>query len=92
MGVTKAAGDAANLARVIKDESSLGTALSRFEHARIAFGQAVVAQGRRLGAYMQAQLGTAEERAMAARFRGGRSVITETASLRFLSEPTPKTS
>jgi len=92
MGVTKAAGDAANLARVIKDESSLGTALSRFEHARIAFGQAVVAQGRRLGAYMQAQLGTAEERAMATRFRGGRSVITETASLRFLSEPTPKTS
>jgi 2-polyprenyl-6-methoxyphenol hydroxylase-like FAD-dependent oxidoreductase len=60
MGVTKAAGDAVALARAIENDRDLGATLSRFEHSRMAFGQKVVAEARRLGAYMQAQLGTIE--------------------------------
>jgi 2-polyprenyl-6-methoxyphenol hydroxylase-like FAD-dependent oxidoreductase len=88
MGVTKAAGDAAALALAIDEESDLSSALSRFDLERSAIGKTVLTQARRLGAYMQAQIGTEEERTAAARYRNPVSVMRETASVRFLREGT----
>jgi 2-polyprenyl-6-methoxyphenol hydroxylase-like FAD-dependent oxidoreductase len=85
MGVTKAASDAAALARALVETGDREEALARYERERLEFGRAVLAQGRRLGAYMQAQIRTQEERTMAERHRSPASVIAETATVDFLS-------
>ena len=87
MGVTKAAGDAAALTKAVEEMGDLSAALSRFEYERLDVGRTEPAQARRLGAYMQAQIGSLEERAMAERYRSPSSVIAETASVDFLSMP-----
>ena len=87
MGVTKAAGDAAALTKAVDEMGDLSAALSRFEYERLDVGRTEPAQARRLGAYMQAQIGSLEERAMAERYRSPSSVIAETASVDFLSMP-----
>jgi 2-polyprenyl-6-methoxyphenol hydroxylase-like FAD-dependent oxidoreductase len=87
MGVTKAAGDAAALAKAVDGIGDLSAALSRFEYERLGLGRTVLAQARRLGAYMQAQIGSLEERSMAERYRSPSNVIAETASVDFLSMP-----
>ena len=87
MGVTKAAGDAAALTKAVDEMGELAAALSRFEYERLGVGRTVLAQARRLGAYMQAQIGSLEERAMAERYRSPSNVIAETASVDFLSMP-----
>lgn len=80
MGVTKAAGDAAALAAALAGHpGDLDAALAAFESARLPFGEAVVRRARHLGAYMQAQILTAEERRLAERHRSPRAVMTETA-------------
>lgn len=80
MGVTKAAGDAAALVDAIKrDPHDLGAALRRFEAARLPFGAAVIRRARELGAYMQAQILTEEERRLAERHRQPQAVMAETA-------------
>ncbi|MET4476692.1 FAD binding domain-containing protein [Bradyrhizobium sp. F1.13.3] len=80
MGVTKAAADAAALADALEAHpSDLPTALSKFESTRLPFGRAVVRRARHLGAYMQAQIATAEERAMAELHRSPEAVMAETA-------------
>ncbi len=80
MGVTKAAGDAAALIDALRAHpADLPTALSKFESIRLPFGGAVVRRARHLGAYMQAQIATAEERAMAERHRSPEAVMAETA-------------
>ena len=80
MGITKAAGDAAalaeNLAAGIDD---IDAALDRFAARRLAFGRAVVTRARALGAYMQAQMLTQDERDDAARYRTPAAVMAETA-------------
>jgi hypothetical protein len=43
-------------------------------------GAAVIARARHLGAYMQAQIKTADERAMAERYRTPEAVMRETAT------------
>jgi 2-polyprenyl-6-methoxyphenol hydroxylase-like FAD-dependent oxidoreductase len=53
-GVTKAALDAQALADALTDGGDLAAALTRYEHERVAFGQALVARGRHLGAYLEA--------------------------------------
>jgi 2-polyprenyl-6-methoxyphenol hydroxylase-like FAD-dependent oxidoreductase len=78
MGVTKAAGDAAELVDALA-EGPVEAALRRYEESRVAFGGAVVARARHLGAYMQAQLRTPAERAMAERYRTPEAVMRETA-------------
>ena len=80
MGVTKAAGDAAALVDAIeRDPRDLGAALRRFEAARLPFGAAVIRRARQLGAYMQAQVLTEEERRLAERHRRPEAVMAETA-------------
>jgi 2-polyprenyl-6-methoxyphenol hydroxylase-like FAD-dependent oxidoreductase len=80
MGVTKAAADAAALADALQAyPANLQAALAQFESARIPFGAAVVKRARHLGSYMQAQISTPEERAMAERHRTAEAVLAETA-------------
>lgn len=80
MGVTKAAGDALALANALAHSPrDIPGALARFEAARLPFGRAVIRRARHLGAYMQAQLATEEERAMAEKHRQPAAVMSETA-------------
>jgi len=80
MGVTKAAADAAALVAALeRHPQDLGAALRRFEAARLPFGAAVVGHARQLGAYMQAQILTEEERRRAERHRQPEAVMAETA-------------
>lgn len=79
MGVTKAASDAAALMRALAENDDIPSALTAFETERLPCGEAVIQRARRLGAYMQAQLLTDEEKAMAERHRSPEAVMTETA-------------
>jgi 2-polyprenyl-6-methoxyphenol hydroxylase-like FAD-dependent oxidoreductase len=79
MGVTKAASDAVALADALAGAPDLDAALSEYDRRRRRFGSALVAHARRLGAYMQAQILTPAERAMAERFRTPEAVMRETA-------------
>jgi 2-polyprenyl-6-methoxyphenol hydroxylase-like FAD-dependent oxidoreductase len=54
-GVTKAALDAKCLAESLDAESDIAAALHRYERERLAFGRALVARGRHLGAYLEAR-------------------------------------
>jgi 2-polyprenyl-6-methoxyphenol hydroxylase-like FAD-dependent oxidoreductase len=79
MGVTKAAGDARELVAALARTADIATALRSYELFRMEFGEFIVGHARALGAYMQAQLLTAEERAMAERYRTVEAVMRETA-------------
>ncbi len=80
VGVTKAAEDAACLANLLRDGTHpVVGALMKVEAERSVFGQAMVAHARHLGAYMQAQIKTQEERRMAERYRSTEAVMRETA-------------
>ncbi len=82
-GVTKAAEDAQALALALRDEDQVETALRRYEAVRLPAGQRVMQRARHLGAYMQAQRRTEEERRAAARHRTPEAVMAETAVLNF---------
>jgi 2-polyprenyl-6-methoxyphenol hydroxylase-like FAD-dependent oxidoreductase len=79
MGVTKAAGDAVALAGALQQAGGLDAALRAYSGERVPYGHAVVGHARHLGAYMQAQLKSEEERAMAERYRTPEAVMRETA-------------
>lgn len=79
MGVTKAAADAAALVEALTAGGDTEAALAAFEARRLAFGRAVVQRARHLGAYMQAQILDAEERARAERHRRPEAIMSETA-------------
>ncbi len=55
-GVTKAALDAKGLADALSAGADFEAALARYDAERRAFGHALVARGRHLGAYLEAQL------------------------------------
>ncbi len=55
MGVTKAALDAASLAKSLATSRDLDAALARYAHLRGEFGRRCVRRGRRLGAYIEAR-------------------------------------
>jgi 2-polyprenyl-6-methoxyphenol hydroxylase-like FAD-dependent oxidoreductase len=80
MGVTKAAEDAMALADALREARDPASGLRDYERARREFGSKVVARARHLGAYMQAQVRTAAERAMAERYRTPEAVMRETAT------------
>lgn len=82
-GVTKAAEDAECLAAVLAEPGSLDAALQRYQAERMPAGQRLVRRGRHLGAYMQAQLSTEEERQAASRHHTPEAVMAETALLDF---------
>lgn len=79
MGVTKAGDDALALAAAISELGATPQALQRYESQRLPAGRAVVERGRRLGAYMQAQGGSAAERGAAETARDASTVLRETA-------------
>jgi len=81
-GVSKAADDAAALARAL-DAGDVESGLRRFEAERLPVGQRTVAQARHLGAYLQATR-TEEEQARAARHSTDAAVLAETAVVDFL--------
>jgi 2-polyprenyl-6-methoxyphenol hydroxylase-like FAD-dependent oxidoreductase len=63
-GITKAALDAKGLVESLTAESGLAAALTRYDRERRAFGSALVARARHLGAYLEAE---ARERGRAER-------------------------
>jgi 2-polyprenyl-6-methoxyphenol hydroxylase-like FAD-dependent oxidoreductase len=79
MGVTKAAEDARALVQALTTHDDLATALNHYQTARLASGKHIVARARALGAYMQAQISTPHERAMAEKYRSPEVVMAETA-------------
>lgn len=79
MGVTKAAGDARELVEALTLTDDIPSALKNYEQLRLKFGGFIVSHARALGAYMQAQLRTPEERAMAEMYRTVEAVMRETA-------------
>jgi 2-polyprenyl-6-methoxyphenol hydroxylase-like FAD-dependent oxidoreductase len=83
-GVSKAAEDATALVDALAAEGDVEPALKRFEQARLSIGSRIVRRGRQLGAYIQAERATAEERAYAERHFSPQAVMAETAVLDFL--------
>lgn len=79
MGVTKAGSDAAALVRALEGEPDIESALKAYEASRLDAGSFIVNHARALGAYMQAQISTPAERAMAERYRSTEAVMRETA-------------
>ncbi len=82
-GVTKAAEDAASLTAALAATPDLQVALDRYQAERLPAGRRLVRRGRHLGAYMQAQLSTEEERQAASRHHTPAAVMAETALLDF---------
>ncbi|MDB5802982.1 MAG: FAD-dependent oxidoreductase [Betaproteobacteria bacterium] len=88
MGVTKAAGDAVALvASLQRHGGDLEAALQAYSRERVPYGNAVINHARHLGAYMQAQLKSAEEREMAERYRTPEAVMRETAVPFYMPAP-----
>jgi 2-polyprenyl-6-methoxyphenol hydroxylase-like FAD-dependent oxidoreductase len=83
-GVAKAAEDTMALADALARESGVAAALKAFEATRIGVGRRIVARGRALGAYIQPERRTAEERENAKRHAGPERVMREIAVLDFL--------
>lgn len=80
MGTTKAMEDAAALADALDAAGGdVSAALAAFDARRRAYGAAIVARGRDLGAYMQAQQRGEAERRAAERFRTPEAVMAGTA-------------
>lgn len=79
MGVTKAASDAMALVAALNATSEVAEALRSYEAARLQPGCQVVSHARALGAYMQAQINSPEEREMAERYRTPDAIMKETA-------------
>ncbi|MFC5606229.1 FAD binding domain-containing protein [Variovorax soli] len=79
MGVTKAGSDAAALVRALEAAPDVPLALKAYEASRLHAGSFIVGHARALGAYMQAQIATPAERAMAERYRSTEAVMRETA-------------
>jgi hypothetical protein len=68
------------LADALRGTDDLGEALRQYQTARVGFGVAVIARARHLGAYMQAQIRTPQEREMAERYRTPEAVMRESAT------------
>lgn len=86
-GVAKAAEDALALAQSLEDHSDIATALVQFEAMRLPVGERIIARARRLGAYVQADFKTQDERVHAALHNKPEAVLAETATMDFLSAP-----
>ena len=81
MGVPKGAGDAIALVHAIKmGGGDYLSSLGHFEAQRLRIDRAMVARGRYLGAYMEAQLKSVEERRLAEQQRVPECVMMETAA------------
>ena len=83
-GVSKAADDALALADALQQHDDVEAALRHFEQDRLATGRKIIERARHLGAYLQAEHRTAEERARSQRHSIPQAVLAETALLDFL--------
>ena len=83
-GVAKAAGDSVALVDALAAEPDVPSALKRFEQERLGVGSRIVRRARQLGAYIQAERATPEERAYADRHFSPQAVMAETALMDFL--------
>jgi len=83
-GVAKAAEDTVALANALAAHGGLEAALAAFEAKRMPIGRRIVARGRALGAYIQPERRSAEERQNAMRHSDPQSVMKEIAVLDFL--------
>jgi 2-polyprenyl-6-methoxyphenol hydroxylase-like FAD-dependent oxidoreductase len=85
MGVTKAAVDAAALVRNLEGNSTtaadLDTSLEAYSFERVTEGQRIIRRARHLGAYMQAQLLSDDERLQANLHRSPQAIMVETATM-----------
>ncbi|MGE0486580.1 MAG: FAD-dependent monooxygenase [Gammaproteobacteria bacterium] len=79
LGVSKAAGDAYTLMQALT-EPDADVALRRWEDARVRFGTAAVAWGRRLGSYIGAIADTPDARALAAYYAEPEAVMEQVAT------------
>jgi len=79
MGVTKAGADAVALVAALQGFDDVVAALQAYEGPRVESGRFIVGHARALGAYMQAQIRTPQEREMAERYRTPEAVMRETA-------------
>ena len=84
VGVAKAAEDAIALADEIERCGDVVHGVEQFEAVRIEVGRRVIERARHLGAYLQAELRTSQERDFAARHRTVEAVMAETAVVDFL--------
>jgi 2-polyprenyl-6-methoxyphenol hydroxylase-like FAD-dependent oxidoreductase len=80
MGVPKGAGDALALMKAVGMGGEPLAALAQFEAERLRIDRAIVARGRYLGGYMEAQLKSAHERSQAEASRVPETVMMETAA------------
>ena len=83
-GVSKAAGDAAAIVRALAACGEVEPALRQFEKERLSVGQRIIERARHLGAFLQAEQRTEEERAHSARHSIPDAVLAETALVDFL--------
>ena len=80
MGVAKAAGDAIALAKAMsRNDGDNEAGLTAFESERLWAGANIIKRGRYLGAYMEAQLKSEEQRRRAEETRIPERVMMETA-------------
>jgi 2-polyprenyl-6-methoxyphenol hydroxylase-like FAD-dependent oxidoreductase len=75
-GVTKAALDAASLARTLAGHDDVAIGLLRYQREQQPFGSGLVALGRQEGAYLSAQLKPREQRTAAELHRTVRDVLS----------------
>lgn len=80
VGITKAAEDALSLAKSLNAHTDLHTALQEFQTQRQAPSRAWVDRSRELGAYLQAQLMSDDEKHFANLHRSSEAVMRETAN------------
>jgi 2-polyprenyl-6-methoxyphenol hydroxylase-like FAD-dependent oxidoreductase len=83
-GVAKAADDASELVQALQQTEDVEQALLRFEQSRLRAGRLIIQRARHLGAYLQAEQRTEEERSSSARHSIPEAVMVETATLDFL--------
>jgi 2-polyprenyl-6-methoxyphenol hydroxylase-like FAD-dependent oxidoreductase len=83
-GISKAADDALALSYALQRHGDVEAALRDFEQNRLATGRKIIERARHLGAYLQAEHRTAEERARSQRHSIPQAVLAETALLDFL--------
>jgi 2-polyprenyl-6-methoxyphenol hydroxylase-like FAD-dependent oxidoreductase len=82
-GVAKAADDAMVLVEALDNADNVPDALSRFEAVRVPAGERIIARARHLGAYVQADFKSEDERRYAAQHQEPDAVLAETARLDF---------
>lgn len=83
-GVTKAAEDARELVDALIRSPDVPEALCQFEQIRLRTGRRIIERARHLGAYLQAERQTEEERSRSAQHSIPEAVMIETATLDFL--------